>query len=153
MIRECFAGSTERDSKNLSNPCEICYHLCMDIDLTGFSEIQEQALLDLLVLAMYADGKLSSVEDKLLEQVLISIGYTDELDRQREYDAAVTRIRPFVQSIEKAKVHTLWLAEAFTIPSQQKRVYAIVQEIMTVDLDISSWESTLLLELRRTFKI
>jgi hypothetical protein len=136
-----------------ANSDNICHYFSMDIDLTGFSEIQKEALLDLLVLAMYADGKLSSVEDKLLQQVLESIGYTDELDRQREHDAAVTRMRPFVQTIEKARGQTILLAGAFTIPSQQKRVYAIVQQIMTVDLDISSWESTLLSELRRTFKI
>jgi hypothetical protein len=33
----------------------------MDINLTGFSPVQKQALFDLLILAMYADGNLSTV--------------------------------------------------------------------------------------------
>jgi len=33
----------------------------MDIELTGFSATQKQALFDLLILAMYADGNLSTV--------------------------------------------------------------------------------------------
>ena len=33
----------------------------MDIDLNGFSAAQQRALFDLLILAMYADGHLSSV--------------------------------------------------------------------------------------------
>jgi hypothetical protein len=107
----------------------------------------------MLVLAMYADGKLSSVEDELLQQVLTSIGYTDELDRQREYDADVTRIRPFVQSIEKAREQTILLAGAFTTRNQQKRVYEAVQQIMTADQHVSSWESTLLSELRLKFRL
>ena len=45
----------------------------MEIDVADFSDSQKQAFLDLLVLAMYADGKLSSVEDELLQQVLTSI--------------------------------------------------------------------------------
>jgi hypothetical protein len=35
----------------------------MDIDLTGFSASQKWALFDLLILAMYADGHLTTVED------------------------------------------------------------------------------------------
>jgi hypothetical protein len=79
------------------------YCLCMDIDLTGFSAAQKQALFDLLILAMYADGHLSSVEDEQLQKLLAGMGFVDEIDRQREFDAAVTRIRPSMQSIYKAK--------------------------------------------------
>ena len=64
----------------------------MDIDLTGFSATQKQALFDLLILAMYADGHLSSVEDEHLQKLLEAMGFVDEIDRQREFDAAVTRM-------------------------------------------------------------
>jgi len=125
----------------------------MDIDVTDFSAIQQEALVDLLILAMYADGHLSTVEDELLQQLLAAMGHKDESDRQREFDAAVTRIRPFVQSIQKAKNQALLLASAFTVRSQQKRVYAAVQQIMTADKHVSSWESTLLSELRLVFRL
>ena len=131
----------------------IRQHLRMDIDLADFSAAQQQALFDLLILAMYADGNLTAFEDELLQKMLTSMGYTEEPDREREFDAAVTRIRPFVQSIQKAKDQTLLLAGAFTTRSQQTQVLAAVHQIMTTDFHVSSWESTLLSELRLKFRL
>jgi hypothetical protein len=125
----------------------------MDIGLTGFTTAQQRALLELLVLAMYADGHLTSIEDEQLQKLLTAFGHTEEFDRQREFDAAVTRMRPFAQSIQKAKEQALLLADAFTTRSQQKQVYGAVQQIMTSDRHVSSWESTLLSELGLKFRM
>ena len=127
--------------------------LRMDIDLTGVSASQQRALFDLLILAMYADGHLTTVEDEQLQKLLAAFGHTEEFERQREFDAAVTRMRPFAQSIQKAKEQALLLAEAFTTRSQQTQVYAAVQQIMTADKNVSSWESTLLTELGLKFRM
>ena len=118
----------------------------MDFELENFSASQKQALFDLLILAMYADGHLTSFEDQKLQQVLAAMGFTDEIDRHREFDAAVTRIRPSIQSIHKAKELALGLAEVFTGRKQQKQVYAAVEQLMTR-------ESTLLMELRMKFRL
>lgn len=75
----------------------------MDIDLTDFSAAQHRALFDLLILAMYADGHLTTFADGQLQELLAAMGATEEPDRQREFDAAVTRMRPVVQSVRKAK--------------------------------------------------
>jgi len=125
----------------------------MDIDLTGFSAPQQRALFDLLILAMYADGHLTTVEDEQLQKLLVAFGYTEDFDRQREFDAAVTRMRPFIQSLQKAKERVLSLAGAFTTRSQQKQVYAAVQQLMTTDKHVSSWEGTLLSELGLKFRM
>ena len=125
----------------------------MDIDLTGFSAPQQRALFDLLVLAMYADTHLTNVEDEQLQKWLTTFGYTEEYARQRELDAAVTRMRPFVQSIQTAKEQALLLAEAFTTRGQQKQVYEAVQRIMTSDKHVSAWENTLLSELALKFRM
>jgi hypothetical protein len=125
----------------------------MDIGLTGFTTAQQRALLELLVLAMYADGHLTTIEDEQLQKLLTAFGHTEEFDRQREFDAAVTRMRPFAQSIQKAKEQALLLADAFTTRSQQKQVYGAVQQIMTSDRHVSSWESTLLSELGLKFRM
>ena len=132
---------------------KICYHLIMDIDLTGFTAAQKQALFDLLILAMYADGHLSSFEDEQLQKLLAGMGFVEEIDRQREFDAAVTRIRPALQSIYKAKELALGLADEFTERPQQKLVFAAVEQIMTIDNNISTWENTLLSELRMKFRL
>ena len=125
----------------------------MDIDLTGFSTAQKHALFDLLILAMYADGHLSSIEDEQLQKLLAGMGFLDELDWQREFDAAVTRIRPCIQSIHKAKTQALLLANEFTDRAQQTKVLAAVHQIMSSDFNVSTWESTLLSELRMKFRL
>ena len=125
----------------------------MQMDLTGFSPAQQRALFDLLILAMYADGQLSSVEDEQLHQLLIAMGFAEESDRQREFDAAVTRIRPNIQSLQQAKELALALADAFTTRPQQRQVYAAAQQIMTSDQHVSTWENTLLSELRLKFRL
>ena len=125
----------------------------MDIDPTDFSAAQQRALFDLLILAMYADGHLTTFEDEQLQKLLAAMGFIEEIDRQREFDAAVTRIRPVVQSIHKAKEQAILLADAFTLRTQQKQVYEAVEQIMTFDNHVSSWENTLLMELRMKFRL
>jgi hypothetical protein len=125
----------------------------MDIDLADFSPAQQQSLFDLLILAMYADGHLTNVEDDHLQTLLGAMGHTDEFIRQREFDAAVTRMRPFVQSIQKARDQALLLAEVFDSRNQQKKVFAAIEHIMTSDGHVTTWESTLLSELRMKFRM
>lgn len=125
----------------------------MEIDLTSFSIAQREAFLDLIILAMYADGHLSSVEEEHLQKLLAAMGINDEIDRAREIDGAVTRIRPNIQSIHKAKELALKLANAFKNRSQQVKVFAAVEQLMTSDNNISTWENTLLMELRMKFKL
>ena len=125
----------------------------MDIDLTGFSTAQHRALFDLLILAMYADGHLSTFEDVVLKKLLESMGFADEIDQQREFDAAVTRIRPMLKNIHTAKEHALLLADAFTDRPQQIQVLAAAHDIMSSDFNVSTWESTLLMELRMKFRL
>jgi hypothetical protein len=134
-----------------SAPRQLPLH--MDIDLIGYTASQQQALFELLVLAMYADGHLTTVEEEHLEKLLTAMGYAEESDRQRQFDAAVTRVRPFVESIQKAKDQALALAGAFTDRRQQKQVYAAVQQIMTFDQHVSTWENTLLSELCLKFRM
>ena len=125
----------------------------MDIDLTGFSDNQKQALFDLLILAMYADGHLSTFEDVVLKKLLESMGFADEIDQHREFDAAVTRIRPMLKSLHTAKQHALLLADGFTARTQQIQALTAVHDIMSSDFNVSTWESTLLMELRMKFRL
>ena len=124
----------------------------MSIDLTVFSDSQLRALFDLLILAMYADGHLTTYEDGRLQQLLSAMGFTG-IDRQREFEATVTRIGPSVPSMQKAKHQLLSLAAFFTTRPQQKQVQEAVEQMMAADNHVSSWESLLLMELRMKFRI
>ena len=125
----------------------------MDIMFTDFSPAQISALFDLLILAMYADGHLTTFADRQLQKLLASMGCTETPDRQREFDAAVTRMRPAVESRYKAKEQALLLAGAFTIRAQQQQAFAAVEQIMASDNHVSAWENTLLMELRMKFRL
>ncbi len=131
----------------------LCYDTGMDTNLAGFSTTQQRSLFDLLILAMYADGHLTSVEDAQLKSMLLAMGFAEEPDRQREFDAAVARMEPFVQSVWKAKGQAISLADAFTDRKQQKQVFAGVEKIMTADNHVSVWENTLLMELRLKYRL
>jgi len=102
---------------------------------------------------MYADGHLSSPEDKQLQKLLVTMGFAEEAARRREFDQAVARISPSIYSIQKAKELALGLADEFTLRPQQKQVYAAVEQIMTFDNHISAWENILLMELRMKFRL
>jgi hypothetical protein len=125
----------------------------MDTKSPDFPEVQYHALFDLLVLAMYADGHLTTVADGQLQKLLTEMGYAEKTDRQSEFDASVTRMRPFVQSIHQAKNQALFLAEAFTTRKQQRQAFEAVEQMMTADSHVTSWENTLLSELRMKFRM
>jgi hypothetical protein len=131
---------------------ELCYSPNMATDLTYFSASQQRALFDLLILAMYADGHLTTVEDVQLQELLTAMGFTEKSDRQGEFDMTVTRMRPAVQTIWKAKEQALLLANTFTVRNQQQQVFAAVEQMMSADQHVSSWENTLLMELRMKFR-
>jgi len=125
----------------------------MDIDLTDFSDLQQQALFDLLILAIYADGHLTTFEDEQLQKLLAGMGHTEAADRHREFDAAVTRMQPSIQSLHLAKTEAVALADSFILRTQQKQVFAAVEQMMASDHHVSSWENILLMELRMKFRL
>ena len=99
------------------------------------------------------DIPLVTVEDGQLQELLVAMGIAEKSDRQHEFDAAVTRMRPAVQTIWKAKEQALLLANSFTARNQQKQVFAAIEQMMAADLHVSSWENTLLRELRMKFRL
>jgi len=125
----------------------------MDADISDFTPAQQQALFDLLILAMYADGHLSTVKDERLEKLLIAMGHATEHDRDREFDAAVTRIRPHVHPLVKARPQMISLAQNFKKRPQQKIVYAAVENIITSDAHVTALEGNILTELRLRFRL
>ena len=57
-----------------------------------FTTTQQHALLDLAMLAMYADGHLASAEDARVHRLLEMLGHGTEYDRNQQYDAAVSSV-------------------------------------------------------------
>jgi hypothetical protein len=62
----------------------------------AFADAMALSVISILCVnaAMYADGHLTAFEDEQLQKLLAGMGFTEESNRQREFDAAVTRIWP-----------------------------------------------------------
>jgi uncharacterized tellurite resistance protein B-like protein len=123
------------------------------MDITDFTKPQRQALLDLLVLAMYMDGSLASAETAQVQQLLTAMGLDTDYDRNREFDAAVTRVRQYSETPEAARACTSRLARNFTTRGQQERVLNILNDLTSSDGQISSGESRFLSVVSDVFKI
>jgi hypothetical protein len=114
----------------------------MNID--HFSETQKQALLDLVILAMYADGHLAKLEDGRVHLLLGSLGFSSAFEQDKEYDAAVTRVRQHSMTAEAARAHAVTLASVFTTRKQRQTVQEILDDIVITDSHVTDQENNLL---------
>jgi uncharacterized tellurite resistance protein B-like protein len=125
----------------------------MDTNLSDLTDPQRQALIDLLILTMYADGHLTLIEDAEVEKVLVAMGYDTEFDRQKQLDASMTRIRQHAKTPELARVHATTLAQNFTAREHRLKIYSILEFLITSDGHITTAENQLLETIRQMFKL
>jgi len=123
------------------------------MDIHDFTEPQSEALLDLLVLAMYMDGRLASAEEARVQQLLTAMGMKVDYDRNRLFDAAVTRVRQHSENSEAACACAEKLAGNFTTPEHQKRVYDLLNDLVTSDGQVSPGENKFLAAIRNVFQV
>src|SRR3954454_9980154 len=81
--------------------------------IKDFSAPQKQALLDLAMLAMYADGHLAISEDERVNRLLGSMGFTSDVERTAAYDASISRIARHSQTAEAALLRAKTLTQSF----------------------------------------
>ena len=123
------------------------------MNLDSFSEPQRQALLDLAMLAMYADGHLASVEDERLLRLLTAMGCETPDDCGRHHDASVTRVRRRSHTVEEARGYAQELARQFTTSEQKTRVHEILGEVLSSDNRVAPQEATFLSLVREALRI
>lgn len=115
--------------------------------LTSFSPDQRRALLDLVLLAMYADGHLAAAEDQRMQLLLAALGHDSESSAQREYDEAVGRVSRHAGSAT-ARAHAMHLAGLFPEPAARTEVMAVLDRLIESDRHISATETDLLAAIR-----
>jgi uncharacterized tellurite resistance protein B-like protein len=123
------------------------------MNISDFTGAQRQALLDLLVLAMYTDGHLATVEDARVQQLLTAMGFESEYDHQVQFDASVTRVRKHSETRDSALAHATQLAHAFTAPGQRRRVYDLLDDLVGSDSRVSAEENRFLSVIKGVFQI
>ncbi len=105
---------------------------------------QQQALLDLAMLAMYADGHLASAEDERVHRLLAAMGFATDWDRGKHYDASISRVSRHSQSAESARTYAATLSRSFSTPEHRRFVQATLNEIVTSDNSVAPQERSFL---------
>lgn len=122
------------------------------MNLNGFSPGQCEALLDLVVLGMYADGRLTTGEDSRVRQLLGAMGQATEYDRSRHFNAAVTRVRQQAATREIIFARAAVLAQAFTGSDQQQEVTNILGDVLASDHQFTSEENRFMAVVAEVFR-
>ena len=123
------------------------------MNIKDFTEQQLQALLDLVVLAMYADGHLAAVEDARVQRLLAAMGYDSEYDRGKHYDAAVSRVSRHSQTAAAARAHAATLAQSFTTREQRRQAHDVLNDLVTSDSQVAPQESSYLAIVSEVFQM
>jgi hypothetical protein len=121
------------------------------MNVNHFTDDQRQALLELTLLAMYADGHLASVEDERVHRLLKTLGFATEHDRNKQYDLAVGRIRRHTETARAAEARAEALAQQFTAPGDRQSVLAVLDDLLASDRKVSPVENSYLAIIQKTF--
>src|SRR5690349_4514212 len=112
--------------------------------IKGFTDIQSQALMDLLILGMYADHNLASAEEACVQRLLDRFEFQSDYDRQRFSDAAFTRVSRNTGSLETIRANAIELAKNFTAADTRRSAFDMLDDLLTSDGHVTSEESKLL---------
>lgn len=123
------------------------------MEISRFSDQQRQALLDILILAMYADGRLDLAEDARLQRLLTGMGVDTEYDRNRILDDSITRLREHSENPRAARARAVQLAQAFKDAEQCRGVYQLLEQQMNSDNNIVPAEHEFLSAMREALHI
>jgi uncharacterized tellurite resistance protein B-like protein len=118
-------------------------HQIDNMNLNSFTAPQKQALLDLATLAMYADGHLAATEDARVLRLLGLMGFSDS-ERDRAYDAAISRVGRHSQNVESARAYAATLAQTFTTREQRRTVQQTLEDVVSSDRHVSIQENDFL---------
>jgi hypothetical protein len=123
------------------------------MDLNGFTDQQKQALVDLLVLGMYADGNLDLIEEEKARRVLDGIQFTSDSARQYFIDASFARARKHVGSPDSTRNYVAEIAKNFSTPALRRQVYTALEDSLASDRKLADKESELLVIVTEEFKL
>jgi hypothetical protein len=127
------------------------------MNITGFTQDQKQALLDLLIIGMYADHNLASAEDKRIEQLLDTFSFASDYEREKFPDAAFTRARRQSDSPQTIRSYLTEIARHFPTREIRQRAYDVLDDLLTSDgastrKRASSWQRAIFPSLSRAFR-
>ena len=123
------------------------------MNVTGFTPEQKQALLDLLVIGMYADHNLASAEDERVKQLLATFQFSSDYERDNFSDAAFTRASRQSGSPEAIRAYVGQVASHFPTREIRQKAYGLLDELLTSDGHVTSENSKLLSATKEIFHL
>jgi len=123
------------------------------MNATGFTDSQKQALMDLLVVGMYADRNLAAAEDDCIQHRLARFEFLSDYERRQFIDASFTRASRHAASPEAVRAYVIQLAVAFPTADLRRSVYDTLDELLASDGRLTSEEGQLLVVVREAFKL
>jgi uncharacterized tellurite resistance protein B-like protein len=123
------------------------------MEIARLTTPQRQALIDLLILAMYADGHLDLGEDARIERLLGAMGFETEYDRDKQLDESITRLREYSQNAKVARSRAVQLAQSFTDPEQRRGVYQLLEQQVNSDTSVVPAEHEFLSAIREAMQL
>ena len=120
------------------------------MNIKGFSQKEQEALLDLLILGMYSDGHLASAEDARIQKLTESLDLPGEYGRQQFLDAAFNRARQRPGGIA-AREGIAAMGAAFSSPAHRQQACAALAELLGSDQEITESEREFLHSVRTVF--
>jgi hypothetical protein len=123
------------------------------MNIASLNEDQKQALMDLLVLGMYADWHLSSAEDERINKLLRSFDFESDYARKQFADASFTRASRYAETTSDTKAFLTSVSTVFNTPQMRQDAFAMLGSLLASDGQFSSQESNFLSMAREIFGV
>jgi hypothetical protein len=155
-FRPFYHNMREKQEKRISRIVACCalgaaIRWPMRVVTAALREAEKEALVDLLVLGMYADHKLESAEDDYLEQLLDTFQFSSDYERQTFADAAFTRASRHADSLKAIREYVVELSGRFSSQETRRAVYETLDELLTRNGFVSAEENQMLSVVRHEF--
>ena len=121
------------------------------MNITGFSQQEKEALVDLLILGMYSDGHLASAENVRIKKLTSELGLPTDYERQLFLDAAFNRARQRQTGAGSAREGISELAPLFASESHRKEACQALEELLGSDHQVTESEQNFLNSVRTVF--
>jgi hypothetical protein len=121
------------------------------MNLSGFTELQKEKLLDLLLLGMYADAHLARAEEARIQKLLEALHFPSADARNRFADAGIARVRTVLDSPEAVAGTIGDLAKVFAAPDVRRKAAESLELLLFSDTKATDREREFLAKVRKEF--
>jgi len=123
------------------------------MNITGFTDKQKYALMDLLVLGMYRDGNLVSVEEARIQKLLDTFEFPSEYDQQKFTDASFTRVRQHDGTPESTRSFVAEIAKSLSTSDARRRACDALDDLLASDGQVTDKEREFVTVVRDVFQL